>query len=140
MLIALLALFVALGGPAQAARVAKRVTSSDVQDRSLKVRDLSKRAVETLRTPRDASVTEAKIANGSVTRDKLGPGAVGATAIADRSVGSSDLGINAVTGTNIADGSLTARELGRFYGRFQLADPIPALGHGDCWSGVLSGL
>mgnify|MGYP003942885161 CR=1 FL=1 len=32
MLVALLALFVALGGPAQAARVVKRVTSADVQD------------------------------------------------------------------------------------------------------------
>jgi hypothetical protein len=140
MVIALLALFVALGGPAQAARVVKRVTSADVQDGSLKVKDLNRRAVQTLRTPRDSSVTEAKIVNGAVTRNKLGTGAVGSGAIADRSVGASDVGINAITGTNIADGSLTARELGRYYGSFQLADPIPALGSGDCWSGVPSGL
>jgi hypothetical protein len=140
LVVALLALFVALGGPAQAARVAKRITSADVKDRSLKLKDLSRDAVRDLRTPRDGAVTQAKIANGAVTRGKLGPSAVDSPAIADRSIGSVDLGIGAVTGTNIADGTLTARELGRYYGRFQLAEPIPSLLPGHCWSGVPSGL
>jgi hypothetical protein len=140
LVIALLALFVALGGPAQAERVVKRIGSADVKDHSLKVRDLSASAVRQLRTPRTDSVTEATIVNGAITRGKLAPDAVDSAAMADRSVGSLDLGIGAVTGTNIADGSLTARELGRFYGRFQLKDPIPRLNGGDCWSGVPAGL
>ena len=134
--IALLALFVALGGPAQAAHLVRRITSADVKDHSLKTRDLSRATVRDLRTPRDGTVTEAKILNGAVTRAKLAPGAVGTGEVADRAITSADVGINALTGTNIADGSLTARELGRFYGRFQLANPIPVLQPQHCWSGV----
>jgi hypothetical protein len=140
MLVALLALFVALGGPAQAARVVKRVTSADVKDRSLKTRDLSRRTVRKLRTTRDNSVTEAKIAAGAVTAPKLAAQAVDTRAVRDRSLQGIDLGVGSVGAAEIADGSLTARELGRFYGRFQLKDPIPALAEGACWSGVPSGL
>ncbi len=128
--IALLALFIALGGPAEAAKVAKRVTSRDVKDHSLQTRDLSRKAVRALQTPRDGSVTAPKIAANAVT----------ATAIADRSVGAADIALNAITASQIADGSLTAREVGRFYGRFQLSVNIPALTHGQCWSGVPTGL
>jgi hypothetical protein len=128
--IALLALFIALGGPAQAAKVVKRVTSRDVKDHSLKLRDLSRDAVRQLQTPR----------NGSVTSPKLAANAVTATAIADRSIGAPDIALNSLTGTQIADASLTAREVGRFYGRFQLSANIPALNQGHCWSGVPTGL
>jgi hypothetical protein len=128
--IALLALFIALGGPAEAAKVVKRITSRDVKDRSLQVRDLSRGAVRQLQTPRDGSVTATKIAASAVT----------SAAIADRSINAGDVAINSLTGTQIADGSLTARELGRFYGRFKLSDSIPALDHGKCWSGVPAGL
>jgi hypothetical protein len=138
--VALLALFVALGGPAQAAKLAQKVTSADVKDRSLKLKDLSRHAVRDLKTPRNGAVTEVKIANNAVTPAKIAPAAVNSAAIGDRSISSADIGIGAVTGTNIADGSLTARELGRYYGRFQLAEPIPALLPGHCWSGVPSGL
>jgi hypothetical protein len=137
--IALLALFVALGGPAEAARVVKRVTSADVKDHSIKTRDLSRKTVSQLKTPRTNSVTEAKIVNGAVTRAKLGLGAVSSPAIADRSIAAADLGIGSVNGATIADGSLTARELGRFYGRFRLAQPI-MVEAGTCWSGVPSNL
>jgi hypothetical protein len=110
--------------------VVKRVTSRDVKDHSLKVRDLSRGAVRELRTPRDGSVTAARLA----------PGAVTSTAIADRSINAGDIAINSLSGTQIADGSLTAREVARFSGRFQLSDSIPALNHGECWSGVPAGL
>ena len=140
LVIALLALFVALGGPAQAARVVKQVTSADVKDQSLKTRDLSRRAVRELRTPRDSSVTAGKIAGGAVTGAKLAAQAVDTTAVRDRSLRGIDLGVASVGAAEVADGSLTARELGRFYGRFQLKDPIPALPEGECWSGVPSGL
>jgi hypothetical protein len=140
MLVALLALFVALGGPAEAARVVQRVTSADVKDRSLKTRDLTRDTVRDLRTPRDGSVTEAKIAGGAVSGSKLAAQAVDTRAVRDRSLRGADLGVGSVGAGEVADGSLTARELGRFYGRFQLKDPIPALQKGKCWSGVPSGL
>ena len=128
--IALLALFVVLGGPAEAANVVKRITGRDVKDHSLQVRDLSRGAVKTLQTPRD----------GSVTAPKLAPGSVTSAAIAERTVNAGDVAINSLGAAQIADGSLTARELARFYGRFKLSDSIPALDHGDCWSGVPAGL
>ena len=52
LVVALLALFVAVGGPAEAARL---IGSKDVKNRSLKTEDLSKKAVRTLRaTPPDS--------------------------------------------------------------------------------------
>jgi hypothetical protein len=140
--IALLALFIALGGPAQAARFVDgklrngSVTTATVKDRSLKTRDLSRKTVRELRTPRADSVTEAKSVHGAVTSRKLAPGAVGSTGIADHSVGTADLAPRSVTGAQIADGTLDGRDLGRFYGRFQLHQPIPLLHAGECWSGV----
>jgi hypothetical protein len=140
MLIALLALFVALGGPAQAARVVKSVTSADVKDHSLKKRDLARSTVRQLKTPRDGSVTEDKIADDAVTPAKIRAQSLDTRVIADRSLRGTDIALGAIGAGEVADGSLTARELGRFYGRFQLADPIPALDDGECWSGVPSGL
>jgi hypothetical protein len=128
--IALLALFVALGGPAQAQRLLGKgdVNSRAVKDRSLKVRDLSKRTVRQLRATPNGSVTEAKIRNGAVTPGKLAAGAVTTPAIADGAVG----------GVQVANGSLNAADLGRFWGRFRSTiGPIP---HGTCWSGEPAGL
>jgi hypothetical protein len=134
--VALLALFIALGGPAQAAKFVEgklrknSVSGPQVKNHSLQTRDLSRSAVRALQTPR----------NGSVTAPKLAANAVTATAIADRAIGASDIALNSLTGSQIADGSLTAREVGRFYGRFQLSDNIPALMAEHCWSGVPTGL
>ena len=148
--VALLALFVALGGPAEAQRLLGKesVTSRAVKDRSLQVRDLSRKTVRQLQSTRSNSITEAKLANssvtpgklaessvtpgklanGSVTPGKLAPGAVGTAAIADGSVG----------GADVANGSLTASDLGRFWGRFWI--DVPAVGAGSCWSGEPAGL
>ena len=128
--IALLALFVALGGPAQAQKLLGKgdVDSRVVKDRSLKTRDLSRRAVRELRRTPNVSITEAKLANGSVTPGKLGPGAVTAPAIAESAVG----------GAQIANGSLSASDLGRFWGRFRAT--IGPIGFGQCWSGEPTGL
>jgi hypothetical protein len=143
--IALLALFIALGGPAQAAKFVdgklrkNSVNSAAVKDRSLKSRDLGRATVRQLRTPRDGTVTGVKVANGAITARTLAPGAVGSGTISDRSIASSDIAVGGVTGANVADGSLAARDVGRFSGRFQLAAPIvvPA---GQCWSGVPANL
>ena len=128
--VALLALFVALGGPAEAQRLIGKssVTSLSVKNRSLKLHDLSRKTVRKLRQTRNNSITEAKLANGSVTAGKLAPGAVGTAAIADRSI----------VGADIADGALSAAQLGRFWGRFRI--DVPAVGDNTCWSGEPAGL
>jgi hypothetical protein len=130
LVVALLALFVALGGPAEAQRLLGRgdVNSRVVKDRSLKTRDLSRRAVRELRATPNMSITEAKIANGAITPGKLGAGAVGSPAIAE----------SAVTGSHVANGSLSAADLGRFWGRFR--STIGPIGIGKCWSGEPTGL
>jgi hypothetical protein len=128
--VALLALFVALGGPAEAQRLLAKgsVTSLSVKNRSLKLHDLSRKTVRKLRETRNNSITEAKLANGSVTAGKLAPGAVGTAAIADGSI----------LGADIANGALSAAQLGRFWGRFRATiGPIPI---GKCWSGEPAGL
>jgi len=128
--IALLALFVALGGPAEAQKLLGKnsVDSRAVKDRSLKTRDLSRRAVRELRRTPNGTITEAKLANRSVTQGKLAAGAVGPGAIAGSAVG----------GAQVADGSLSAADLGRFWGRFR--STIDAIPFGKCWSGEPAGL
>jgi hypothetical protein len=151
LVVALLALFVALGGPAEAQRFVNgkllrkgTVTSRAVKDRSLQVRDLSRRAARSLRSTENNSVTEAKLANGSVTPGKLAAGAVGTAAIADRSIGTIDIGTGSVgaaaladggvSGAKVADGSLDARDLGRYFGLFRTTvGPVPPK---SCWAKV----
>jgi hypothetical protein len=139
MIVALLALFVALGGPAQAAHLINgkllkkgTVTGKAIKDRSLGVRDLSKPAIRKLQNLPSGSVTETKLANGAVTPGKLAPGAVGSAAIAAGGVASGNLAGGAVGSPQVADSSLTARDIARYSGRFSLdVPPIPA---GQCWS------
>jgi hypothetical protein len=130
LVVALLALFIALGGPAEAQRLLGKgdVDSRVVKDRSLKTRDLSKRTVRELRRTPNGSITEAKIRNAAVTPGKLAVGAVTTPAIADSAVG----------GAQVANGSLSAADLGRFWGRFRSTiGPTPS---GECWSGEPAGL
>jgi hypothetical protein len=128
--IALLALFIALGGPAEAQRLLGKgdVNSRVVKDRSLKTRDLSRSTVRTLRSTPNGSVTEAKIRNGAVTPGKLAAGAVGSAAIADGSI----------VGADLATNSITASQLSRFWGRFRIQ--VPQVNAGTCWSGEPAGL
>jgi hypothetical protein len=124
MLVALLALFVALGGPAQADRLLGKgsVTAREVKDRSLSERDLSRRTVTKLRR------TPARSIRGL----HLTPGAVSSAAIMDRGVGPNDIAPGAIGGAAVADGTLTSRDVARWSGRFSIdIPPVPA---GECWS------
>lgn len=155
LVIAVLALFVALGGPAEARRL---ITGAEVKDRSLQARDLSRKAVRELRTtPRasvseralaDAAVANAKLRDGAVTAVKLAPAAVGSAQLAPGAVGARELRAGAagsgqiadgaVTGAKVADGSLDARDVARFSGRFRVS--VPKIAQDDCWSGEPVGL
>ena len=145
LVVALLALFVAVGGPAEAARL---IGSKDVKNRSLKTEDLSKKAVRTLRTTppgsvgtgelRDGAVTPVKIAPSSVGSDQLAPGAVGTRELRAGAAGSAQIADGAVTGAKVADGSLDARDTARYSGRFRVS--VPKVVRGTCWSGEPVGL
>jgi hypothetical protein len=144
LVVASLALFIALGGPAEAQRLISgndlakgSVTSRTVKDRSLQMRDLSRRTERRLRATRNNSITEVKLANGAVTPGKLALGAVNSSAIADHSlaatefaagsIGSGTLADGSVIGSKVANGSLSAADLARFQGRFRMTDlAVPA--------------
>jgi len=145
LLIALLALFVALGGPAEAARL---ITGKQVKDHSLQAKDLSRRAVKQLqKTPRaavgtpelrDGAVTTVKVAPASIGSDRLAPGAVGSRELRAGSTGTAQLADGSVTGAKIADGTLDTRDFTRFAGRFRVT--VPKVNPRECWSGEPVGL
>ena len=135
------ALFVALGGPAEAARTLglknDSVTSKKIRNRTIATVDLSKTTIRRLMvTPAGsvggASVTDgslggADLAAGSVGGDRLAPGSVagdrlaansvGSGQIVDQTVGGADIGPGAVTADEVADGTLAAADVARFAGR-----------------------
>jgi hypothetical protein len=133
--IALTALFVALGGPAQAARLidgrdlrAGSVGSHQIADRSLRTRDLRRDAVRALRATPNGSVGERRLATGAVSTDKLASSAVTAA----------KLGAGAVGTVAVADGSLSTADVARFSGRFSIQ--VPAIAPLGCWAGAPQGL
>jgi hypothetical protein len=136
LIVALVALFVALGGPAGAASLIRgsqikknSITSKQIKNRSLATKDLSRRAVRALESTPNGSITEAKLANLAVTSGKLGGAAVTAAKMAADSVGPIQLQSNAVTGAKVADGSLTAADIAAFSGQFAIAVTTPIAPH-----------
>jgi hypothetical protein len=124
MVVALIALFVALGGPAQAKRVIidgkvlKRnsVTSRAIKNGSVAKADLSKAAVKSLeRTPANA-VGSAQIVDGQVLSKDIGAGAVTSTALGSGSVTASKLAAESIGGGSVANGSLQTVDIGSFAG------------------------
>ena len=141
--IALLALFVAVGGPAKAARLidggdirAGTVASKQVKDRSLKERDLSRSAVRALTTPADGSVSEPKLADDSVTTRALAPGSVLTGTVRDAAITAADLAPSAVTAEKLADNSIGQAEIrNNAVGAPEIADQ--SVGSGEVIDGSL---
>jgi hypothetical protein len=126
--IASVALFVAAGGPAEAAHLIsgstiKRgtITSKQVKDRGLGLRDLStsaRRALE--RTPvhsigaaqlLEGAVGAAQLVPGAVTLAALAPDSVASANIIDKQVGNADLADSAVTAAKLASASVRKSEI-----------------------------
>jgi hypothetical protein len=127
-LIALVALFVALGGPAEAARlidgskiVKGSITGRQVHDRSLGIAELSGGARRTLaavplngvRSPQiaDGQVTSADIADGGVRGGDIAANTVRSQDVLDGTLGAADLGTNSVAGDEIAPNAVRATEI-----------------------------
>ncbi len=98
--IALLALFVALGGSALAVNRA-RVGAKNIKRNAVTTRAIKNRAVTTSKLA-EAAVTTSKLAEAGVTTSKL----------ADSAITTSKLADNAVTSGKIVDGEVRAGDLG----------------------------
>ena len=153
--LAAVALFVALGGPAKAAQLLSgkqikpnSVTTKQIKDYSLGERDLAKGLVSRLASVgpgtvdgssvADGSLGAADLAPGSVDGSRLANGAVAAAAVADGSIGASELAGNAVESGTIRNGSLRGEDVGRFTGTLDISfGPIVV---GKCGSSTSVGL
>jgi hypothetical protein len=118
LLIALLALFVALGGPAYAERLINGATikrgtvaSKQIKDHSLAERDLARATVRTLRATPSRSITDAKLAENAITNRALAPGSVLSETVGDNSLGAADLATNSVATDEIADNAVGQSEI-----------------------------
>src|SRR5918999_5731590 len=118
MVVALLALFVALGGPAQAKRLIngsdiKRgtVSSKQLKDRSVAERDLARKTVRALRATPNRSIGAAKLADGAVTARSLAPDSVSTGHVGDNTLGAADLAVNGVGTDEIAENAVGQSEI-----------------------------
>jgi hypothetical protein len=128
--LALVALFFALDGPAHAAKAIKRISGSRVIDNtitgakikngSLERQDLSARARNSLKVPGNRTVTGAKLA----------PNAVTSASIRARSVGTDELADGSVESRQVKDGSLRAADVTSRSG--QVTVDFPSLPAGQC--------
>jgi hypothetical protein len=123
MVVALIALFVALGGPAQAKRVIDggsirkgSITSKQIKNGSVAKADLSKTAVRSLTATPASSVRSAQIADGQVLAPDLGLGSVGQGQLAAGAVTASKLAADSIGGGSVANGSLQTVDIGSFTG------------------------
>jgi hypothetical protein len=139
MVVALIALFIALGGPAQAKKVINgkllgknTVTGRAVKNGSLAKADLSKAAIKSLERTPSNSVRSTSIVDGQVLAPDIGAGAVTGSALAAGSVTSSKLAADSVGGGSVANGSLQTLDIGSFAGAisvpsFTFTDSEPCL-------------
>jgi hypothetical protein len=136
MVVALIALFIALGGPAQAKRLIdggsirkNTITSRQIKNGTVAKADLSKTAVRSLTATPAGSVGSPQIADGSVLAPDLGIGSVGTSQLTPGAVTASRLAGDSVGGGSVANGSLQTVDIGSFtgsvnvdFGQFNLDD------------------
>lgn len=125
----IIAVFVAIGGGAYAAGLAKNsVKSKQIKDGQVKTADI-----------RDGGVTATDLGSNAVTRDKLADGAVGGSEIAAGSVGPTDVANGAIAGAKIAPGAVNSPAVAD--NSLTGADIAPdSLGGGEIDEGDLSGV
>jgi hypothetical protein len=116
--IAIIALFVALGGPAQAAKLldggdikAGTVGSKQIKDRSIKPLDITREGVRMLKVTPDRSVGAGKLADNAVTTRALAPASVLTGTVGDGSLTAADLAPNSVTTEEIEDNAVGQTEI-----------------------------
>lgn len=119
MVVALLALFVALDGPATAARLVSgssikpnSITNKQIKNGTLGKQDLSKSATTYLRATPSKSVGAAQLRDGAVGGKALAGKAVDATKIADGAVGNTQLAGKSVGPDKVADKAIGSAQLG----------------------------
>jgi hypothetical protein len=127
MAVALIALFVALGGPAQAKRLVDgnilkkgSVNSRAIKNGTIAKADLSKTAVRSLTTTPANSVRSGNIVDGQVLAPDLGMGSVTAAALAPGAVTASKLAPDSIGSGSVANGSLQTLDIGSFAGAVQV--------------------
>ena len=115
--IALAALFVALGGTAYAAAT---VSTNDIKDGAVTTDKIRNKAVTrqkiaddavVRRTIKDNAVKTLKIANAAVTNTKVGPDAVDSSKVLDGSIGTTELADAGVTTGKLADAAVDNTKL-----------------------------
>lgn len=118
MIVAMLALFVALGGPAQAGKLISggeikkgSVTSKQIKDHSLTQRDLAKPTVKALTAMPNKAITASKLADNAITTRVLAPGSVLSGSVGDNSLTADDLASNSVGGEEVADNAIGQAEI-----------------------------
>jgi hypothetical protein len=124
MVVALIALFIALGGPAEAKKrlmdgglIRKgTVTGRQIKNGSVAKVDLTKGAVRSLTATPARSVGSAQIVDGQVLAPDLGAASVGQGQLAAGAVTASKLAADSVGGGSVANGSLQTTDIGSFTG------------------------
>ena len=128
MVVALIALFIALGGPAEAKKRLidggllrkNTVTGLAIKNGTIAKADLSKTAVRSLTATPAGSVGSAQIVDGQVLAPDLGAGSVGPNQLAAGAVTASKLAADSIGGGSVANGSLQTVDIGSFAGAVQV--------------------
>jgi hypothetical protein len=116
--IALVALFVAAGGPVEAAKLIDggdikkgAIRSKHVKDRSIARRDLSQGAVRSLTVTPNRSIVDAMLADSAVTTRALAPGSVLTGSVGDNSLTAADLASSSAGADEVADNAVGQTEI-----------------------------